>query len=85
MGSLTRLTILLSEALAVASLSLSDLAVDLGISSSALRRYRLGNRIPDAALARRISRALHSRARRLESLADRLDSMINSQLGGSDE
>jgi transcriptional regulator with XRE-family HTH domain len=64
---------LLREALEVSTLSLSDLAAELRISSSALRRYRLGNRSPSAASARRIARALHTRARRLEMLARRLE------------
>jgi transcriptional regulator with XRE-family HTH domain len=64
---------LLREALEVSTLSLSDLAAELKISSSAIRRYRLGNRSPSAALARRIARALHTRARRLERLAHQLE------------
>ncbi len=73
----TPLSRTLGEALAISTLSLFDLASELGISSSALRRYRLQNRIPTPELARRIARALRTRARRLDSLADRLEVLTN--------
>lgn len=71
----SRLARVLGEALEFSTLSLSELAGELGISSSALRRYRLQNRIPTADLARRIARALRHRAQRLNTLADQLDAL----------
>ena len=72
-----RLARVLGEALEVSTLSLSDLAGELEISSSALRRYRLRNRIPTADLARRIARALRHRAQRLNTLANQLDALTH--------
>jgi transcriptional regulator with XRE-family HTH domain len=81
----TKASRVLREALEVSTLSLSDLAAELGISSSALRRYRLGNRIPPAAVARQIARALRTRAQRLEVLAARLEVLIHRNTGGAHE
>jgi hypothetical protein len=82
---LTPLSRTLGEALEVATLSLSDLAAGLRISSSALRRYRLRNRTPKPGQVRRIASALRSRARRLEVLANRLESFTNAETGEDNE
>ena len=81
----TKASRVLREALEVSTLSLSDLAAELGISSSALRRYRLENRIPPADLALRIARALRTRARRLSVLATKLEVLIYHKSGGERE
>ena len=73
---------LVTEALEAAALAVEELAVRAGLSSSALRRYRLGNRKPSADVLRRLARELRSQAKRLERLAHTLET--EAKKGGTD-
>ena len=56
-----------------AALAVEELAAKAGLSSSALRRYRLGNRTPSPDVLRRLAEQLRSQAKRLERLAHELE------------
>jgi len=64
---------LVADALNAAALAVEELAVRAGLSSSALRRYRLGNRKPSPGVLRRIAKELRRQGRRLERLAHTLE------------
>jgi transcriptional regulator with XRE-family HTH domain len=59
--------------LGVFQAGLEEVGAKVGLSSSALRRYRLGGRTPDPMTALRLARALRAHARRLDQLARRLE------------
>ncbi len=64
---------LVADALATAALAVEELATNAGLSSSALRRYRLGDRTPSPDVLRRLAEELRSQAKRLERLAHSLE------------
>ncbi len=80
MTSLRRLII---RALDTATPSVEVIAERLGLSTSALRRYRLGNREPSPDTVRRLASELRRQARELEVMADRLEQTIHNEGGTS--
>jgi transcriptional regulator with XRE-family HTH domain len=64
---------LVADALKAAALAVEELAVRAGLSSSALRRYRLGNRTPSPDVLRRLAKELRLQGKRLERLAHELE------------
>jgi transcriptional regulator with XRE-family HTH domain len=64
---------LVASALRAASPSLESLAAALGLSTSALRRYRLGNRAPSADTVQRLASQLRRQATKLVRLAEMLE------------
>ena len=64
---------LVVEALTAGLPGLDELAVRLRLSSSALRRYRLGNRTPSPAVLRALAEELRRQGKRLERLAYNLE------------
>ena len=61
------------EGLQAATPSVEMIAARLGLSTSALRRYRLGNRTPSPRVLRRFAHVLKAQARGLERFAHQLD------------
>jgi transcriptional regulator with XRE-family HTH domain len=61
------------DALRTATPSVEMIAARLGLSTSALRRYRLGNRTPSPGVLRRFAQVLKAQARALEKFAHQLD------------
>ncbi len=70
---------LIGKALAQATPSVEDCARELGLSSSALRRYRLGNRAPPRKVLQRLVALLRRRAAVMVSLAAELESTIRRE------
>ncbi len=68
-----RVNRLVGDALANAALAVEELAAKAGLSSSALRRYRLGDRTPSPEVLHRLGEELRSQAKRLERLAQNLE------------
>ena len=68
-----RVNRLVADALEVATLAVEELAARAGLSSSALRRYRLGDRTPSSEVLRRLATELRRQVKRLERLARNLD------------
>jgi transcriptional regulator with XRE-family HTH domain len=68
-----RVNRLVAEAVEAAALPVEELAVRAGLSSSALRRYRLGDRTPSPDVLRRLARELRLQGKRLERLAHNLE------------
>ena len=64
---------LIADALKEAVVAMEELARRAGLSSSALRRYRQGNRTPSSRVLRRVARELRSQGKRLERLARNLE------------
>jgi len=64
---------LVAEAVEAAALPVEDLATRTGLSSSALRRYRLGDRTPSPDVLRSLARELRVQVKRLERLARNLE------------
>ena len=62
-----------SDALALLTLTLRDVAELLGTSYNTVRSWRLGNRNPSPQVEQRLAKALRKHAQRLLKLADRLD------------
>ena len=77
--AMTTLRRLIARALETATPTVEDIAAKLAMSSSALRRYRLGNRTPPPALVRRLVRLLHDQAQRLERLGAQLDHAVTKE------
>lgn len=73
---------LVRDALAIAAVAVEEFAARAGLSSSALRRYRLGDRTPSVAVLRRLAEELRSQAKRLERLAHNVKTEANK--GGKD-
>lgn len=71
--AMPRLRNLVSRALRVASPSIEQLAESLGYSTSALRRWRLGNREVSPEAVGRLAKLLRRQARELERVAAELD------------
>ena len=67
------LRVLVSEAMRAAGPSLDALAGRLGLSSSALRYYRLGRRLPSPETVDRIARELRRQAAQMQRLAEQLE------------
>jgi transcriptional regulator with XRE-family HTH domain len=73
---------LVADAVEAAALAVEELAARAGLSSSALRRYRLGDRTPSPEVLRRLAEELRSQAKRLERLAQNLET--EAEKGGKD-
>ena len=71
MSTLRRLIV---KALRIATPTVEECAEELGLSTSALRRYRLGNRQPSPTLAHQMAALLRRRAAAMVRLADQLES-----------
>ena len=63
----------MAHALEVVTLGVEELAARAGLSSSALRRYRLGDRTPSSEVLRRLATELRRQVKRLERLARNLE------------
>ena len=68
-----RVNRLVAAAVQAAALAVEELASNTGLSSSALRRYRLGNRTPSPEVLRRLAKELRRQGKRLERLAHTLE------------
>jgi transcriptional regulator with XRE-family HTH domain len=77
------LRLLFTQALRLASPSVEQLAARLGVSTSAVRRWRLGNRNVPPAAAAKLAKVLRRQARGLERVAAELDRITDSE-GGTD-
>lgn len=75
---------LVADALRVASPTVEQLAERLGCSTSALRRWRLGNRQVSPEVATRLAGQLRRQARELERVAGELDQHTKAR-GGKDD
>ncbi len=75
-----RVNRLVADALKVAALAVEELAARAGLSSSALRRYRLGDRSPSSGVLRRLAGEMRRQARQLQRLAHSLEA--EAQKGG---
>ena len=82
MTPMDRANRVVAEALEAAALAVEDLAARTGLSSSALRRYRLGDRTPSPDVMRRLARELRLQGKRLERLAHTLEA--EATRGGKD-
>jgi transcriptional regulator with XRE-family HTH domain len=67
------------DALRTATLSVEAIAERLGLSTSALRRYRLGDRTPSPNVLRGFARVLREQGRALEKFAHQLDEEATNQ------
>jgi transcriptional regulator with XRE-family HTH domain len=72
----SRLQRLVLEALEAATPSMEVLADRLRLSTSALRRYRLGNRTPSPEIVRAMVGELRGQAQSLERLAEQLEEVL---------
>ena len=72
---------MVAQALQAAALAVEELASNTGLSSSALRRYRLGNRTPSPEVLRRLAKELRRQGKRLERLAHTLEA--EATMGGT--
>ena len=68
-----RVNRLVVDAMEAATLAVEEFATRAGLSSSALRRYRLGDRTPSSDVLRRLAGAMRRQARQLERLALNLE------------
>ena len=68
-----RVNRLVADALEAATIAVEEFATRAGLSSSALRRYRLGDRTPSSEVLRRLAEELRQQARRLQRLAHNLE------------
>lgn len=75
------LRLLVIRALRAASPPLTELAKGLGITTSALRRWRLGNRSVPPEVAAKLAKLLRRQARHLERIAAELDEFTRSRGG----
>ena len=73
---------LVADAVETAALPVEELASRTGLSSSALRRYRLGDRTPSPDVLRRLAKELRRQGKRLERLAHNLETEADK--GGKD-
>jgi transcriptional regulator with XRE-family HTH domain len=64
---------LVADALVAAAVAMEDLARRAGMSSSALRRYRLGDRTPSSRVLQRLGGTLREQAEQLQKVADQLE------------
>ncbi len=76
---MTTLRRLIARGLEAVTPTVEEIAKQLALSSSALRRYRLGNRTPPAKLVRSLARLLRARAEQLKRLAAQLDHAATNQ------
>jgi transcriptional regulator with XRE-family HTH domain len=70
---MTALRRLIVKALKIVTPTVEECAEELGLSTSALRRYRLGNRQPSPALALKMAALLRRRTEAMVRLADQLE------------
>ena len=70
---MNRVNRLVADALEAATVAVEELATRAGLSSSALRRYRLGDRTPSSDVLRRLAGELRRQARQLQRLAHKLE------------
>ena len=69
----------IAEALTAAAPGLEELARRLGLSSSALRRYRLGDRRPSSGVLAQVAIVLREQAKDLLRLAKELETEANKE------
>jgi transcriptional regulator with XRE-family HTH domain len=74
---MTSLRRLIVRALQTASPSVEEIAARLGLSTSALRYYRLGKREPSADTVRDLAAVLRRQAAKLEVMAEQLEKTIH--------
>jgi transcriptional regulator with XRE-family HTH domain len=67
------------DALRIATPTVEMIAARLGLSTSALRRYRLGDRTPSPGVLRGFAKVLKAQARALEKFAHQLDEEATNQ------
>ena len=72
---------LVADAVATAALPVEELARRARLSSSALRRYRLGDRTPSPDVLRRLAKELRRQGKRLARLAHTLET--EAERGGT--
>jgi len=68
-----RVNRVVADAVEAAALAVEEVAARTGLSSSALRRYRLGDRTPSPDVLSRLARELRRQGKRLERLAHTLE------------
>lgn len=73
---------LVRRALRVATPSMEDLAARLRLSTSALRRYRLGSRTPGSTVLRRLAAVLRERAAVMVRIARELEASAKEEADG---
>jgi transcriptional regulator with XRE-family HTH domain len=74
---------IVAQALRTASPAMEDIARSVGLTSAALRQYRLGARTPSSDVIQRLARTLRTQAGRLLAIARRLE-RVHSSRGGDD-
>jgi hypothetical protein len=77
--TMTSLRRLIGKALEVATPTVEECAAELRLSSSALRRYRLGDRTPPNSLVCRLAGLLRRRAGVMVRLAGELETTIGKE------
>lgn len=73
---------LFQRAVQAATPTVETIALQLRVSSSALRRYRLGNRVPRPEIAGKLARLLRAQAQVMVRLAGQLEATTDK--GGRD-
>ena len=81
--TMRRLRLLFTRALRLATPSIEQIAAGLNVSTSAVRRWRLGNRNVSPEVTAKLAKLLRRQARNLERVAAELDRFTDSE-GGSD-
>ena len=76
---MTSYRMLFQQALQAATPSMETIAERLGLSSSALRRYRLGNREPGPDAAGKLARLLRAQAAVMVRLAQKLEATADKE------
>jgi transcriptional regulator with XRE-family HTH domain len=76
---MTALRRLIGKALEAATPTVEECAAELGLSSSALRRYRLGDRTPTTTLVKRLAGLLRRRAAVMVRLATELEATVSKE------
>ena len=79
------LRLLFIRALRLATPSIEDIAADLGVSTSAVRRWRLGDRNVPLKAAGALAKLLRRQARDLEQVATELDRLTQSKGATNDK
>ena len=80
---MTALQSMVRRALRTATPTVEELAARLQLSTSALRRYRLGNRTPSSTVLRDLAGVLRDQAAVMVRLAGELEA--SAKKGGEDE
>jgi transcriptional regulator with XRE-family HTH domain len=75
---------LIASALRAAAPTMEELARRIGLTSAALRQYRLGLRTPSPEVTGRLARVLREQASRLVAIARRLEGSHHTRGGDND-